>query len=330
MFRISIFFIVLCYGGHFYAQTAISGYVNLEDSTEASKEIYLTKIALEDIPDYNKAKKIASSSIAADGFFKFQKELISDTDAIYRLSFDVEGNKANDSLNVDHLFMLSSRDSIHFKKSKTALTQYTTSNIGDKEWQRLRQFERRMRDGQFKKEDSLSDAYVSSLKTYAKDSLQILMVKLIGIKQLDTKKLLERDITKNPEYYIALLAELKGSDIEREDYLFLENKLAFLTTEAAESKYATSAIINVFFGLAIMGLLLLVFRRRSKSRAFAISDLSKQERNVQGLILAGKSNKEIANELFISLSTVKTHITNIYGKLQVSSRKELLQKTQNS
>jgi len=48
------------------------------------------------------------------------------------------------------------------------------------------------------------------------------------------------------------------------------------------------------------------------------------------LILQGKSNKEIANELFISLSTVKTHITNIYNKLKVSSRQELLRKTQNS
>ncbi|HDZ13708.1 MAG TPA: response regulator transcription factor [Pricia sp.] len=38
--------------------------------------------------------------------------------------------------------------------------------------------------------------------------------------------------------------------------------------------------------------------------------------------------KEIANELFISLSTVKTHITNIYGKLKVSGRQELLRRFQ--
>ncbi|MGB7394497.1 MAG: LuxR C-terminal-related transcriptional regulator, partial [Pricia sp.] len=43
----------------------------------------------------------------------------------------------------------------------------------------------------------------------------------------------------------------------------------------------------------------------------------------------GKSNKEIAGELFISISTVKTHITNIYGKLKVSSRKELLHRIKN-
>jgi ATP/maltotriose-dependent transcriptional regulator MalT len=82
-------------------------------------------------------------------------------------------------------------------------------------------------------------------------------------------------------------------------------------------------------GLLVAGLLVFVFHLKRK-RGYVQVDLSKQEKNVQGLILEGKSNKEIANELFISLSTVKTHITNIYSKLQVSSRQELLQKTQNS
>jgi DNA-binding CsgD family transcriptional regulator len=177
---------------------------------------------------------------------------------------------------------------------------------------------------------AISNGYVGNMKSYAKDSLQILMVKLIGIKQLDNKDLLEKDIAKNPDYYMALLTELKESDIERSEYLFLENKLAFLTTEVAENKYAASKIMNVLLGLAVAGLVFFVFRLRNRRNTVPISDLSKQEKNIQGLILKGKSNKEIANELFISLSTVKTHITNIYSKLQVSSRQELLQKMQKS
>ena len=35
------------------------------------------------------------------------------------------------------------------------------------------------------------------------------------------------------------------------------------------------------------------------------------------------SNKAIADALFISVSTVKTHINNIYAKLDISSRKEV-------
>ena len=51
--------------------------------------------------------------------------------------------------------------------------------------------------------------------------------------------------------------------------------------------------------------------------------LSKQEARIKALILDGKSNKEIAQELFISVSTVKTHINNLYKKLGIRSRDEL-------
>jgi len=48
--------------------------------------------------------------------------------------------------------------------------------------------------------------------------------------------------------------------------------------------------------------------------------LSEREREVLGLVAAGKSNAEIASSLFVSLSTVKTHINNLYRKLGASSR----------
>ena len=41
------------------------------------------------------------------------------------------------------------------------------------------------------------------------------------------------------------------------------------------------------------------------------------------LILAGKSNKEIEDKLYISSSTVKNHVYNIYRKLNVKSRSQL-------
>ena len=50
--------------------------------------------------------------------------------------------------------------------------------------------------------------------------------------------------------------------------------------------------------------------------------LSQHEYRVLRLLVAGLSNPEIANELVVSVNTVKTHVKNIYGKLNVSSRKE--------
>jgi DNA-binding NarL/FixJ family response regulator len=49
-------------------------------------------------------------------------------------------------------------------------------------------------------------------------------------------------------------------------------------------------------------------------------DLTPREMDVLKLIVAGKSNKEIGRELFISEATVKTHINSLLSKLGVSDR----------
>ena len=49
-------------------------------------------------------------------------------------------------------------------------------------------------------------------------------------------------------------------------------------------------------------------------------DLTARERDVLQLIAKGYENQRIADELFISLKTVKTHVSNILAKLEVSDR----------
>ena len=55
-----------------------------------------------------------------------------------------------------------------------------------------------------------------------------------------------------------------------------------------------------------------------------VEPLSKRELEVLRLIAEGYSNEEIAQKLFIAVSTVKTHIINIYGKLNVQRRTQAL------
>ena len=48
--------------------------------------------------------------------------------------------------------------------------------------------------------------------------------------------------------------------------------------------------------------------------------LSPREREVLRLVAAGRSNPEIARELFIGEATVKTHLIHVFEKLEVSDR----------
>jgi len=51
--------------------------------------------------------------------------------------------------------------------------------------------------------------------------------------------------------------------------------------------------------------------------------LTKRETEVSLLVIQGMSNGEIAQELFISETTVKKHLTNIFAKLEIGGRDEL-------
>lgn len=50
--------------------------------------------------------------------------------------------------------------------------------------------------------------------------------------------------------------------------------------------------------------------------------LTTKQKEILKLLAEGKTNKEIAQDLFVELSTVKTHINNIYRQLNVTTRKE--------
>jgi DNA-binding NarL/FixJ family response regulator len=58
----------------------------------------------------------------------------------------------------------------------------------------------------------------------------------------------------------------------------------------------------------------------------SMEKLTRREREMLDLLAKGYRYKEIADKLFISFQTVRTHIHNIYEKLQVQSRTEALNK----
>jgi DNA-binding NarL/FixJ family response regulator len=82
-----------------------------------------------------------------------------------------------------------------------------------------------------------------------------------------------------------------------------------------------------FFNDAIMKLVFEDFYSHEKLKSSdkkLPNELTKREYEVLGLVASGKTNKELAETLFISIKTVETHKTNILEKLGLKNTTELV------
>ncbi|WP_381555305.1 AAA family ATPase [Streptomyces eurythermus] len=115
----------------------------------------------------------------------------------------------------------------------------------------------------------------------------------------------------------ALLAE--GGDDERDRAVELL-RLAAAVADHLEARPLADAVAR----LAQRARLTLGGGRRRDPAAdpAAAFGLTSRERDVLGLVAAGRTNRQIAEELFISPKTASVHVSNILGKLGVSGRGE--------
>ncbi|HQQ98799.1 MAG TPA: LuxR C-terminal-related transcriptional regulator [Cyclobacteriaceae bacterium] len=61
-------------------------------------------------------------------------------------------------------------------------------------------------------------------------------------------------------------------------------------------------------------------------QAIARLGISKREQEVLTWMAQGLSNQEIADKMFVSISTVKTHLSNLFQKLNASRRTQAIQR----
>jgi DNA-binding NarL/FixJ family response regulator len=90
-----------------------------------------------------------------------------------------------------------------------------------------------------------------------------------------------------------------------------------------------AVIALIFMGIGVYIGVLFVKRKQSHhlNKNVALKyQLSERELEVLQLLAEGLSNQEIADRLFVSLNTTKTHLSNLYGKLHVKRRTQAVQK----
>ncbi len=120
---------------------------------------------------------------------------------------------------------------------------------------------------------------------------------------------------------------------EPEGYIrtFLDEgeQLLLLLNRYAEARRARRHRVKYNVSMAyIKKLLRLMNSREKKLTLNAACNLTPREKMIFQLMGEGFSNREIAGHLSVSLTTVKTHINNLYRKLGVSKREEAIQRWQ--
>ena len=127
----------------------------------------------------------------------------------------------------------------------------------------------------------------------------------------------------------SIAISIRGSDGDVK--LVLHNYPALITLLITASLFLVAIYfrINEKKFLSLSSQIKDLSKDKSAELSTLIDDLTERQREVYDLIISGKTNKEIITELFIEQSTLKTHINQIYKKLNIKSRRELKSKINN-
>jgi len=153
--------------------------------------------------------------------------------------------------------------------------------------------------------------------------LDIFMPNLRGIEAITEIKTMQPDVKililtmhRDKEYlYLALSAGAKG-------YLLKEDAARDLFSAIAEVRQGKT-YISPYFSDTVVNDVVQIAKGNAKV-IFAADPLTSREREVLKLIAEGKSSKEIANLLFISVFTVNNHRASIMEKLDLNKATDLV------
>ncbi|WP_391560667.1 response regulator [Robertmurraya sp.] len=113
---------------------------------------------------------------------------------------------------------------------------------------------------------------------------------------------------------------------------FLDDEKVYPALEAGATSYMlktskaseiANAVRATFHGQSVLEPEVtgkMMMKMRQKNDVAPHEELTSREMEILLLMAEGKSNQEIADDLFIALKTVKTHVSNVLSKLQVQDR----------
>ncbi len=323
VYWIKLLIIVISIFLSFHIQAKIQGKI-VTDSTW-NKSVYISLI-----PDFSKLNSMSNQMIIDkaelnnDGKFNFSTDYFLPEFYFYRLHLSKKGNPPASLIiggdDQNYFFFISN------KKTDITINSYDTTALF-KNTEILNSPQTKLLCEVNKmllyvdttnfyntplKRDLMENALDEKLRQFA-DTCSFPLVALYAI----YKSNFEDHVKSNPDFYVRFLEKWRN---EKSPYF-----KKFRETIPIKKSRNYSAIFYAISGFGIGVLLMLfIFKSKRKTNKNPIQDLTVQERNIFGLLQLGKSNKEISDELNISLSTVKSHVNNIFSKMNIKSRKEIL------
>ncbi|MDC9722581.1 MAG: LuxR C-terminal-related transcriptional regulator [Urechidicola sp.] len=334
-------FFVFCSLLSLQAQFEFRGQVNSEF---IKSTVYLTEV-----DDYKKTALFITDNILQStttdslGYYSFSGDFLSSTNKIYKIYVD---NCNEDITDYNHListcddsnsvlFIANNSDEIYFPLNSmeqmfcsieiSRLQNIAIFKIDSLQEDLLNNIQYSISK---KQRSILFNKYFKNLQEYSKTFkeplAELYTYQLYTNNESFTRKFYLDDLKKS-DYYNQLLEHLK-TEYPNSTYAYqFEDDLQHDTIGTKnKSTENTIILLAILLSASLIINFILIKRKHKKVSTINYTHvLSKQEQKVFELMNSELSNKQIAEKLFISISTVKTHINNIYSKLSISSRKEV-------
>ncbi|NQY05242.1 MAG: hypothetical protein HRT68_03300 [Flavobacteriaceae bacterium] len=302
-------------------QAHISGELLLDQTWD--RTLYLSHIpSFENMYDMSNEMIIAKTKIDSLGYFQFNLDFFPKEENLFRLHVTKKGDTPATLIiggkDENHTFLIANKDSnielranslnppfrkvLYKKHSVNALFQEVTDFVYSL--------------------DSLAAESTSAKRSFIDDNKnkELLVVAdtstnvLVSLYAIYNSKY-ESDYFSNPNFF-SLYSE-KRKD---EDHSYMKT---FRSKFDLPKPERDNTLILVIIGVALCGLAYLFGKYGFKKKS-GYEKLTVQERKIFELLRNGATNQDIANTYNIGLSTVKSHVSSIYSKLNIKSRKEVI------
>ena len=327
-----------------FGQYNFSGHIS--DSI-AGKTVYLSLIE-----DYRKMSRTYLEQILkrtvtdSTGYFEFNGDNLLDENRMYKIHID----DCSETVNENHffgtctntksiLFIADANDTIYFPTTfnNEIFCDLTSTNSASSD---ILKIDELFSDMAFDFASFRSDAnerlnskkWFNKLQEYGKGLneplSELYIYQFLSDRKNESYDYFTKDLQNN-EYYAELLTRLTKAYPSASFTKQFEAEIEAFSLLGKPQRKGRISWIVILVTLLLISLTSNIYLWRSRQQLFntknrsSFESLSQQEQKVVDHINQGFSNKEIASTLFISVSTVKSHINNIYKKLNVRSRDEL-------